>query len=215
MGRKRGKKRARYGSRLDLLVEFLNLDVDSAQHASSELRALIRYNLDSPENLKALQSELLEVLLPIAKPPAGFGREKMQAHLISLCDRIHRLRLEIRFIPLSGSPKLFGRHNPARQLISREQRVFAAAGGQWIVKPEFSVGLGLGRGESKKLLYTILADGLIFGDLAMIRLCDYCRTFFVAKELRQIFCTPAHGRLYWDDPARAKKRVEKSRSDES
>ena len=39
-------------------------------------------------NLQALQSELIEDLLPIAQRPEGFNRAKLQAHLLALIDKI-------------------------------------------------------------------------------------------------------------------------------
>jgi hypothetical protein len=225
-----------------VLVEFLNFDFSTLRYdgntytdaagrkVSGELQKLIHrdLSLNLPINafwtdsegiprkgnqLEMLQAELIEDLSLILEPAKDPDRDtRMQAHLISLCDRINRFDFKARLVPLSGRKKLFGRANPARQLLNREQRVFAAAGGQWIVRLDFGVGDGH---APEKDFYAIIADGLISGKLAMLRRCKKCRIFFLAKEPRQVFCEPAHGRLYYDDPTRAKKRVEDSRANRS
>jgi hypothetical protein len=213
--KKERKRRAReaYRGPLKELVEFVNLDINQARsdNISGELHRLIHNDLSlgSLENLKILQTEILEALSPIAEPPAGFTRARMQVHLNSLIDKIHRLHFEPRFIPLAGGQKLFGLANPARQLLNREQGVFSRGAGEWIVRLEFSVGPGY---APERDFYASIAEGLVSGELTMLRRCPYCRIFFVAKESRQLFCAREHGRLYYDDPTRAKERVYKSRA---
>jgi hypothetical protein len=61
-------------------------------------------------------------------------------------------------------------------------------------------------------MYSNLATVLVSGEIRLLRRCPYCGKFFMAViDRRARFC-PGHGRLYYDDPSRAKERVYKSRS---
>ena len=93
--------------------------------------------------------------------------------------------------------------------LSARRRVFSW-GGKWIVHQGFVPQLDE-RNRPLAFLYSIIANALVSGDLALLRQCPYCKNVLLAvKDKRTRFC-PGHMRLYYDDPARAKVRVELSR----
>ena len=94
--------------------------------------------------------------------------------------------------------------------LSARRRVFSWAAGKWIVNQGYIPQLD-GKNRSLAYLYSIIANALVSGDLALLRQCPYCKNLLLAvKDKRTRFC-PGHMRLYYDDPARAKVRVELSR----
>jgi len=145
--------------------------------------------------------------------------ENMDAWLKSLIDRINRMRFNAQFrvfpgvkeVPLISSD-LFGFHvrnaeekptpdvwgtyvkNPVRRLLNFEQGIFSWGEGKWMVKMDFSAGLGY---SPERDFYGIIAEGLMTGELARLRQCAYCQVFFVAQQPRVTFC-PGHARKYYD-----------------
>jgi hypothetical protein len=187
--------------RLLPLVLFLNDDLDKPHNSRNTHPALWiltyrdfeRGTVD--ENLKPLQSELIEALSPIAQLPEGgqkrFKRrerrqaaERTKSHLVSLLGILDWLKFEPRF-------KLL----PAKGKINRNREgVFSWGAGRWIVKMDFSAGIPY---DPKRDFYGIIAEGLMTGELARLRQCAYCKVYFVAEQPRVRFC-PGHARKYYD-----------------
>jgi hypothetical protein len=218
-----------YG-REQVLLQFLNLDfstlkydghnyVDAAgRQVGGELHLLIHRDLSlnlpvnafftdsegmrrSGNSLEALQTELIEVLLPIteAKWRSKSSRPmriRMQDYLVRLVATLNEFHFETRFNLLSGDKRLFDLTNSARALVSRDKRhqgIFAW-GSEWIVRMAFSAGSGY---APRRDFFGLIAEGMISGELALLRRCPCCRTFFVAHDPRSKFM-PGHTRFYYD-----------------
>ena len=117
----------------------------------------------------------------------------MQAYLQSLIDKINNIRFVARFVLLSGRKELFGFSNTARQLLGRDQGIFSW-GSEWIVKTEFSAGIAY---SPRRDFYGMIAEGFVTGELARLRRCPCCQTFFVPADSRAKYL-PGHTRLYHD-----------------
>jgi hypothetical protein len=105
------------------------------------------------------------------------------------------------------------RQQHSRSYLNAHHRIFSWGTGQgagrWIVMQDFVPQFDANRPET--CLYAIIARGLISGELALLRRCPHCKKFFLAPDPRTRFL-PGHMRLYYDEPSRAKVRVELSRS---
>jgi len=186
-----------------LLVEFLNLDLDDrsqTENIGGELHMIIHRDLNSPSfgTLRALKAELIEILSPITLiPDGGMKKGKLLAHLQMLIKKLNLLRLELRFILLSGNKKLelcgIKIPNPTRQLLNREQGIFSL-GSEWIVKTDFSAGIAY---SPRRDFYGMIAEGLLTGELAKLRRCPCCRVFFTTTDPRRKYL-PQHTRIYHD-----------------
>jgi hypothetical protein len=206
-----------------VLVEFLNHDfskplkTDPAdgyvdckrRQVTGALEPIIHRDLSlgSLEHLENLRQELITNLLPIAEPQAALTRNRVQEYLHSLTAKLNQMRFEPRFTVLAGEEK-----TTQRRLLTRDQRTFSRGSGKWIITMDFSSGVSY---SPERDFYGMIAEGLVNGELDLLRRCPYCQQFFAAKERRQIFCIPQHGRLYYDDPVRATPRVYQSRRSES
>ena len=148
--------------------------------------------------------------------------EKMNALLESLVERINQMKFTAQFrvypgvreVPLN-SAGLFNLHveaqkfpadkpkahlwgtvvkNPVRRLLNFEQGIFSWGEGKWMVKMLFNAIQGY---NPERDFYGDIAEGLMTGELARLRQCAYCKTFFVAQQPRVSFC-PGHARKYHD-----------------
>jgi hypothetical protein len=173
--------------------------------------------LGSLDHLENLRQELIANLVPIAEPRAALTRKRVQEYLHSLTAKLNQMRFEAVFRVVSGEKevmlytgegKVIGSPNTARRFLSRDQRIFSRRLGKWIITMDFSPGISY---SPERDFYGMIAEGLVKGELDLLRRCPYCQQFFTAKQQREIFCIPRHGRLYYDVAARAKQRVYKSR----
>jgi hypothetical protein len=190
--RKKGrpkKKRGSYSGDLKLLLAFLNWTSDRPTD-DAELNAVVV----EPAKVRGLdlvwlQKKLIEDLSLFTNPPRK-GAYNLRK---SLCDKIRQFQFPL--VPLLSVPTKLEKDGTLKEI------------GPWTVKPEF----GVGGPSDERYFYAMIADGLISRELDRLRRCQHCNRFFIADERRQIFCTPDHGRAYYDDPTRAKARVYESR----
>jgi hypothetical protein len=202
-----------------VLVEFLNhdfskplkydraegfIDVNGRQ-VSGELHMIIHQDLSSAslEHLESIREWLVAALLPIADPPLGSKRKRIYECLLSLTTKLNQMRFEPVFKVVTGEKKT------ARRMLSRDQRIFSRGSGHWIITMDFSAGMSY---SPERDFYGMIAEALMNGELDLLRRCPYCHQFFTARQPREIYCIPQHGRLYYDHPERAKERVDNSRA---
>ena len=201
-----------------VLVDFLNHDfskpvkLDAAggyldangRQVSGELHMIIYRDLSlgSLEHLESVRQWLIAALLPIADPLPGFEKKRIFECLLSITAKLNQMRFEPNFKVVAAEKET------ARRMLSRDQRIFSRGSGKWIITMDFSPGIAY---SPEHDFYGMIAEGLMNGELDLLRRCPYCQEFFTAKERRQIFCIPQHGRLYYDDPVRATPRVYQSR----
>jgi hypothetical protein len=207
----------RYQQR-QVLLEFLNHDFSrplkydrtagfidaNGRQVSGELHMIIHSDLGSGslEHLESIRQGFIAVLLPIADQLQGFKQKRINECLLSLTAKLNQMRFEPVFKVLAGENKT------ARRMLSRDQRIFSRGSAEWIITMDFTAGTSY---SPERDFYGMIAEGLMNGELDLLRRCPYCQQFFTAKERRQIFCIPQHGRLYYDDPVRATPRVYQSR----
>jgi hypothetical protein len=201
-----------------VLVEFLNHDFSrpvkykrvggyidaNGRQVSGELHPIIHRDLSlgSLKHLESIRQWFVAALLPIADPLPGFNKKRIYECLLSLTAKLNQLRFEPNFKVLAGEKET------ARRMLSRDQRIFSRGSRKWIITMDFSAGNAY---SPERDFYGMIAEGLMNGELDLLRRCPYCHEFFTARERRQIFCVPQHGRLYYDDPVRATPRVYQSR----
>ena len=183
------------------LLEFLNLPEPSS---SPRTDAIIRGM--SREDIASLQEQLIADLLPLT---STMPYERADEHLKNLCSRIDSFDYSMRLSPLPADRDVFvGEPNSARNLISHQQKLFKWGDHAWIFNPDSSLSK---EDSAEKKLYLLVAAGLQKAELSMLRRCQQCERFFIAREKRQVFCSPDHSRAYWDTSERLKKRVYRSR----
>jgi hypothetical protein len=208
-----------YGQR-QVLVEFLNHDFSrplkydrnegfidaNGREVSGELHMIIHRDLSlgSLEHLESIRQGFIADLLPIAESPAApFTLYQIQGYLETLTAKLNQMKFEARFVVSEGVKK-----DKQRGARKRGQKRFSRGLGEWRITIDFSAGAPYAPSRD---FYGMIAEGLVNGELDLLRRCPYCQQFFTARQRREIFCTPQHARLYYDDPGRAKQRVYNSR----
>jgi hypothetical protein len=152
----------------------------------------------SLEHLESIRHWFIAALFPIADPSPGSKQKRIYECLLSLMAKLNQMRFEPIFRVMVGEKET------ARRMLSRDQRIFSRGSSKWIITMDFRPSISY---APERDFYGMIAEGLVKGELDLLRRCPYCQQFFTAKQRREIFCIPRHGRLYYDDPARAVQRV--------
>jgi hypothetical protein len=192
----RKKTDRRFGALL-VLEDFLN----------GRIHRFLKTGTASPEEIEALRAELISDLLPIITLAVGGYRrfkrskktaaaEQMEITLALLCKKINDMKAAQGMIAIREL-----KITPNRRLQSRAQGIFSWGAGDWIIELIFAR-----PGSLRENLYAHVAAGLVSGELARLRRCPYCQTFFIAPQPRMTFC-PGHARLYYDRPKKRKELI--------
>lgn len=119
-----------------------------------------------------IQDEIRTLLTPVVSPVSPSHVDQCGRSLETLVRRINRLDFKFRWESF-----------PAGHLRHRG-KVLKVGQTSWVVEERLAVADPSGRD-----IYADIASFLVSGEFSRLRLCPYCQKFFVAKQLRQKFCT--------------------------
>jgi len=188
------------------LIEFLNYA--PGQSVSSLLSIILRDQ--THKDVAQLQEQLIADLLPLTTQASY---QDADGYLQALARKRESFNYPLRFssLPADKDNPFGDEGRNARALLGHDQKLHKWGKHQWVFTPSF---YGIDRDYSlEKKLYLFVAAGLQHGELSMLRRCQHCKVFFVADEMRQVFCSRDHARSYYDAPERAAERVRISREE--
>lgn len=171
-----------------MVVNLLSFDFLLQQRKTKLNQSLGRfiemYELNTRNGLKvvqALRDELNRDLSPLITSLSG---NTLYNHLAQLCARINEMNLDNHFglNLLLGDRQIRGKPNAAYRWLGKDRTLWKRDGRRYIVTRR-----KLLADTPRKEVYSIIADGLLSGDLSMLRSCPQCKRFSIARRKNQKF----------------------------
>src|SRR5262245_31481873 len=205
---------------LKTLAAILNFDWDGGDAGQLEKSINVirpRYfmwivsdGLKDRKRAKSVQEQLKADLLPILSPEGKVDPEKAYFRIMKLLRKLNEIEsktewriepIDYEWLPVVGSEAEPSDYAlcplPPDEVESKDVPFSPTAelnllGYRWHIGSTLAAQTANDFGFSQRTLYEIVLDEFKSGSIERLRTCPQCKTFFVAEDARQQFCSDEH-----------------------